>query len=250
MKKIRETGFLLGVVAGISSIFLWFVLNFYNPYSSGNEFRPLVNTFLTLFLPACVAIIASLTSKTFLMLIAFLWSLPISLYLIGTPGIFALFGVTCILYLISFLFMLLARKRSELEQMVELNDELNEFTKMHDEFMTDWNKAMRSGDTSSLEKMTKDYYVAFFKGSTDKPILFNRQEAVSGMKQSVKNFKDAKKKFENRVIRLKDNENAVVFYEQLIDKDGEIVARLFTIKSWQFTSGNWMIVREIEESIS
>ncbi|WP_312469834.1 hypothetical protein [Neobacillus sp.] len=116
MIKIRNTSKFLGVVGGVSSIILWIVFNFYNPYSNLKETEPMITTFLMLVLPACLAIIASIKPKKLLMLIAFLWSLPISLYLIGTPGIFALFGVTNIIYLISFLFMILAKKRDALEQ--------------------------------------------------------------------------------------------------------------------------------------
>ena len=76
----------------------------------------MINTFFMLFLPACLAIIASLITKKFLMLLAFVWSLPLSLYLVLTPGIFALFGITCITYLISFLFMKLSKSKNVLEQ--------------------------------------------------------------------------------------------------------------------------------------
>jgi hypothetical protein len=76
------------------------------------------------------------------------------------------------------------------------------------------------------------------------------QEAVAGMKQSVKQLLGANKKFENRTIRLKDNKNAVVFYEQLIMKNAELLARLFTIENWQLNDGKWMIVRETEEAIN
>ncbi|SFD41859.1 hypothetical protein SAMN05216238_101252 [Lentibacillus persicus] len=131
-----------------------------------------------------------------------------------------------------------------------MNDQLEEFTKVHDEFITEWNEVMRSGDTSSIERMTDGYYVAFFKGINDKPIIFNRQEAITGMKQSVKQLLGATKKFENRIIRLKDEANAVVFYEQLIMKNAELLARLFTIENWQLSNGKWMIVRETEESIN
>ncbi|PKG27598.1 hypothetical protein CWS20_17885 [Cytobacillus horneckiae] len=114
--KIRKTSIFLGVIAGVSSIFLWFVLNFYNPYSNLTDSEPMINTFFMLFLPACLAIIASLTSKIFLMLIVFLWSLPISLYLFFTPSIFALFGLTSIFYLISLLLMRRAKIRTVLKQ--------------------------------------------------------------------------------------------------------------------------------------
>jgi hypothetical protein len=132
---------------------------------------------------------------------------------------------------------------------VKLTLQLNDFTKMHDEFIAEWNKAMNTGDTSSVERMDDRYFVVFLKGVNEKPIIFNREEAVTGMKQSVHQLLGAKKRFENRVIRLRDNENAVVFYEQLIEKNDKVIARLFTIENWQLINGKWMLVRETEEPI-
>lgn len=133
--------------------------------------------------------------------------------------------------------------------MLELQNRLNEFTKAHDEFVNDWSQAMSSGDTSAVDRMTEDYYVAFFNKGNEKPIIFTKQEALDGMEQSVRHFLGASKRFENRIIRLKDSESAAVFYEQLIVKDEEILARLFTIENWQLINGKWMIIREIEEPI-
>ncbi len=56
-----------------------------------------------LLLPAALAIIALIISKPLLLLCAFVWAAPFSLYLVFTPGVFALFGVTCMVYLVSFL---------------------------------------------------------------------------------------------------------------------------------------------------
>lgn len=134
--------------------------------------------------------------------------------------------------------------------MLEIQNRLNEFTEMHDEFIRDWNHAMNSGDTSLVERMSDDYYVTFFNNGNDKPIFFTRQEAIEGMEQSVKHFYGANKRFENRVIRLRDNENAVVFYEQLIVQDENVLARLFTIENWKLINGKWMVIREIEEQIN
>lgn len=134
--------------------------------------------------------------------------------------------------------------------MLDTENKLNEFTMMHDEFIKDWNKAMQSGDTSTVERMADEYYVAFFNGSTEKPLFFTRQEAIEGMKQSVNHFLGATKRFENRVIRLSNNENAVVFYEQLIVKNEEELARLFTIENWNWQNEKWMVVREIEQPIN
>jgi hypothetical protein len=135
-------------------------------------------------------------------------------------------------------------------KMLELENRLVEFTNMHDEFIRDWNDAMSSGDTSSVERMTEDYYVAFFNNGNDKPVIFTRQESINGMKQSVKHFLGANKRFENRVIRLRNDESAVVFYEQLIVKDKEVLARLFTIENWKLINETWMIIRETEEPIN
>lgn len=131
-----------------------------------------------------------------------------------------------------------------------LDSQLMNFTKMHDGFISDWNQAMDSGDTSSLERMTDDYFVAFFNGVKDKPVIFNRDEAVSGMKESVNQLLGAEKKFENRVIRLKDHNHAVVFYELIIEKEGRVLARLFTIENWQLIDEKWMLVRETEEQVN
>lgn len=134
--------------------------------------------------------------------------------------------------------------------MLDLQNRINEFTQMHDEFLRDWNYAMSSGDTSSVDRMTEDYYVAFFNRGNGKPIIFTKQDAIDGMQQSVTHFLGANKRFENRVIRLRDTENAVVFYEQLIVKNNEVLARLFTIENWSLINKKWMIIREMEEPIS
>lgn len=134
--------------------------------------------------------------------------------------------------------------------MLELQNRLNEFTNMHDRFISDWNYAMSSGNTSSVDRMTEDYYVAFFNSGNEKPIIFTKQEAINGMEQSVRHFLGANKRFENRVIRLRNNENAVVFYEQLIVKDEEVLARLFTIENWRLINEKWMIIRETDEQIN
>ena len=125
-------------------------------------------------------------------------------------------------------------------------ERLIEFTRMHDMYLSEWNKAMVSGDTSSVGKMANHYFVVFLRGGNEKPIIFNREEAIMGMQQSVKHFLGASKLFKNRVIRLR---NAVVFYEQLIEKDGKILSRLFTIENWQIINGEWSLIRETEEPI-
>jgi len=133
--------------------------------------------------------------------------------------------------------------------METLKVRLEKFTEMHEQFHEDWNYAMKTGDTSAVEKMADDYYVTFFQGPKAKPMFFDRNEALEGMKQSVQELQGSKKKFENKVIRMKDEETASVFYEQIIEKDDQVIARLFTIENWQCNEGKWLITREVEEQI-
>lgn len=93
MRDIQKKPAILGLISGILSICLWIIFSFFNPYSNTTDIEPILNTFIMLCLPACLAIISSLMSKKVLMLIAFIWSLPISLYVAMTPSIFAIFGL-------------------------------------------------------------------------------------------------------------------------------------------------------------
>lgn len=102
----------LGVIASLFSILLWIVFVFYNPYASSTA-DAAANTFVMLCLPACLAFISTVMYKQYLMLIAFIWSLPISLYLSLTPGIFAWFIAPCIAYFICFLLMIIPRVKAK-----------------------------------------------------------------------------------------------------------------------------------------
>ncbi|MDQ0899387.1 putative effector of murein hydrolase LrgA (UPF0299 family) [Paenibacillus sp. V4I7] len=104
---------LIGLSSSVCSMILWFIFTFYNPYTHENvDNDVLINTLFTLFFPACVALIASIIKKPSLMLIAFVWSLPISIYTAMTPSIFKLFGITSVLYLISGILMIREYSRS------------------------------------------------------------------------------------------------------------------------------------------
>lgn len=98
---------LIGLFASVGSMILWIILTFYNPYTHEHvDNDVLLNTLFTLFVPACVALLASIITKPSLMLIAFVWSLPISLYIAMTPSIFKMFGITSVLFLISGILMI------------------------------------------------------------------------------------------------------------------------------------------------
>ncbi|CAG7639769.1 hypothetical protein PAECIP111802_02578 [Paenibacillus allorhizosphaerae] len=96
----------LGILSSLGTIVLWLVLNFNNPYNSASLSNDvLIRTGVFLLAPAFVAVIGSIFRKRFTMLVAFFWSLPLSIYLAMTPSIFKLFIVTSLCYLLSGILM-------------------------------------------------------------------------------------------------------------------------------------------------
>lgn len=128
---------------------------------------------------------------------------------------------------------------------------LEEFTSFYEIKIKQWHNAMITGDTSSLEAdMVEDYKVFFFKKEAEAPDIFTAGEAIAGMRDSVSALPGAQKKFENKQIRLRSDDEAIVFYEQLLEKEGNVLVRLFTFEIWKYIEGKWKIIREVVEPAS
>lgn len=124
------------------------------------------------------------------------------------------------------------------------------FQSIHNEYWLEWDRAMTNGDTTELEnRMADEYYVTFFMTDKKNPVFFDRTDAIEGMRQSILDSDHAKKRMQNRVIRMKDDENAVVFYEQILEKNGENLSRMYTVENWKRLDGKWKIIREVQEHV-
>jgi len=129
-------------------------------------------------------------------------------------------------------------------------DKDSPFQEIHDDYWQEWGRSMASGDSSKLENLMADgYYVTFFMRNEEKPVHFDRNEAIVGMRKSIAEAQQAEKRMENRVIRLKDDDHAAVFYEQILERNGNELARLFTIENWKRHDGKWRITREVQEHV-
>ncbi|ASK61014.1 hypothetical protein CFK37_01695 [Virgibacillus phasianinus] len=129
------------------------------------------------------------------------------------------------------------------------NNSLRAFTTFHNRFLQEWKKTMETGDTAFVEKMSPEYYVTFF-AENHKPAYFNRADAIEGLRDSVgKSVGRFTKNFENRVIRMKQVDYAIVFYEQILVEGEQEKARLFTIENWKNINDEWLLMREVEEQI-
>lgn len=130
-------------------------------------------------------------------------------------------------------------------------ERLKQFSDFHEKLLGQWEEVMKTGDTTCFEKeMIEDYKVYFFKKGNDQPDIYELNEIKEGMRQSVSALKGGNKTFVNKVIRMRNDQEAAVFYEQIIEMDGRELARLFTIERWEFIEDKWVMTREIVEQVS
>lgn len=104
-----------GAAIWVSTLALWVVLWFFNPYSSTGEAITIPG--MIMILAALVGVFASMKGSGVGQLLAALVSIfPIGLYVLGTPGIFALIGVLNILAIIPAVYFLRFRRASGLNE--------------------------------------------------------------------------------------------------------------------------------------
>ena len=111
MKRKEQIGSIVGLFASIGGITLWIILIYFNPYSSGGIAEDvMIRTFFGLLLPSIIGTIGSAFRIRWLMYVVFIVSLPLNLYLAGTPGIFKLFLIVSLGYLLSAILISIEKK--------------------------------------------------------------------------------------------------------------------------------------------
>jgi hypothetical protein len=126
----------------------------------------------------------------------------------------------------------------------------NTFISFHDKCLADWDKAIRIGEIGELSEYPSNEYQGFFgyKGITDlTPTL--KEEAISGLKQLLNYVAGSEHIAQNRVIKMRNENEAVVSYERIITKEHSIDMSFLVIQVWHFKDRRWEIVREIAENI-
>lgn len=114
MSRKDRVGTFVGIVASISGIMLWTIMNFFNPYSTeGINEGTIKVTLIGLGLPAISGFLASAFRIKWLMYTVFIVSLPLSIFLAGTPSIFKLFLLVSLCYLISAILITMGKKDKE-----------------------------------------------------------------------------------------------------------------------------------------
>ncbi|GAA0352940.1 hypothetical protein [Bacillus horti] len=135
--------------------------------------------------------------------------------------------------------------------MAEKMNLVEQFKSLHDEFASLWAEAMKSGHTDKVVAMyDKDYSCTVFMKDNSQSLVFQYEEAMEGLMQSVQALIGAQKRFENCIIHTKHDSYSYVFYEQVIVQDNKELSRIFTTEEWALKDDQWLIVREVNTIIS
>lgn len=127
-------------------------------------------------------------------------------------------------------------------------DRLAEFTAHFHQGLGEWAGAMETGDTARLEsEMAEEITCYFGRAGDEKMETIKKEEIVAGMRSSVQALRGCRKRFENVVIRMRSDDEAVVFFEQVVERVDQVLARLFTIETYRRQGGRWLCVREVVE---
>lgn len=107
-------------------------------------------------------------------------------------------------------------------------------------------------EVTSNEQQGDGYTVYFGRGNRDTADIIDRAAATAGMRRSVADCAAAgiAKRWHHRLIRMAGPSEAVVFSEQVLERDGQVVARLLTVERWRRTAEGWRVVREKVEPVA
>ena len=104
---------IIGYIAPSVSILLWIVFLFFNPYASSDSAVPFGTRLIGcgMIALAILAILAAYFRSPWLMYLSFALSLPMGLYMLASPSIFCLIGISTLFYLVSGIGMHKSRER-------------------------------------------------------------------------------------------------------------------------------------------
>lgn len=126
---------------------------------------------------------------------------------------------------------------------------LREFTEFYDEMERFVAELGPGSDLGPLEETLHHTYHQRFGGpGMDETVAGSREAAIGGMKGMLES--GHKVQSAGRTIRLSSPNEAVVFVERVVTKEGEAVARAFHVETYRLIDGNWRMVRESMEILA
>jgi hypothetical protein len=124
------------------------------------------------------------------------------------------------------------------------------FVDVHDQCLNAWDKAIISGEAGELSRFPSINYQGIFGYSGVTEIVpTSREDAVDGLGKLLSYVAGANHTAQNRIVKMRNDNEAVVSYERIISKEGHVTMTFLVLQTWRVEDGQWKIFREIAEYI-
>lgn len=118
----------------------------------------------------------------------------------------------------------------------------------HDRYIQAWNRATAAGDSEPVEQMLSGTYHGWFANSSASAEAFTSADATSAFAQVAEALQGSTVHAENRTIRYRGDDEAVVCYELSYRMNGETSSRALLMECWKLGSGQWRLHRDFTEA--
>lgn len=136
--------------------------------------------------------------------------------------------------------------------MNNLPEVLREFTAFHDRLSQLAAMGGPETDLGPLEAaIHESYHGAYSNTGLAKPKTFDKREGYDpfvAMRKALGSGHTTR--MENRTIRMRNEVEAVVFFEHVVVKDGQDVMRNFFVQTYAKVDGAWKLTRETMEQVA
>ena len=115
-----------------------------------------------------------------------------------------------------------------------------QFVESHNRYLAAWKEALRTGNPGEVNAFAARNVRADFgyAGVTD-----------SGLRELISAYKGTEHRCENRIIRPRNETEAVVFYERIFEREDKILAQFQLLQTWRQIEGDWRLIRELVEKL-
>lgn len=118
----------------------------------------------------------------------------------------------------------------------------------HDRYIDAWNQATAMGDIGPVERMLSPTYHGWFANSSASADAFTSADATKAFGQVVDVLEGATVHVENRTIRYRGEDEAVVSYELSYRTNGEFRSRALMMECWKRDARQWRLLRDFTEA--
>ncbi|HWI53176.1 MAG TPA: hypothetical protein VNT01_13630 [Symbiobacteriaceae bacterium] len=125
---------------------------------------------------------------------------------------------------------------------------LDQITAFHDHLWALYSTALATCETGEMEAVMAEHHTCYFgTGAADQFAVCDKAACIEGLRSSFAKPSTAKFRMEGRQIRLRGLDQAVIAFEKVMEKDGQVLTRFFCIECYRLVDGQWRLFRETVE---